>query len=97
MGECIRDTVEFNRGLGSRAGRVRCFGLEFYEIQSIQESTRKFDQSRHGAKPKLHQEHPHRKKTNPALKQEISGFLRTETLKKTCNSKIKFVLFLPQP
>ena len=29
MGGCIRDTVEVGRGLGSRAGRVRCFGLEF--------------------------------------------------------------------
>ena len=29
MGGCIRDTVEVDRGLGSRAGRVRCFRLEF--------------------------------------------------------------------
>ena len=29
MGECIRDTVEADRGLGSRAERVRCFRLEF--------------------------------------------------------------------
>ena len=29
MGGCIRDTVEVDRGLGSRAERVRCFGLEF--------------------------------------------------------------------
>ena len=29
MGGCIRYTVKVDRGLGSRAGRVRCFGLEF--------------------------------------------------------------------
>ena len=29
MGGCIRDTVEADRGLGSRAERVRCFGLKF--------------------------------------------------------------------
>ena len=29
MGGCIIDTVEVDRGLGSRAERVRCFGLEF--------------------------------------------------------------------
>ena len=29
MGGCIRDTVEVDRGLGSRAERVRCFRLEF--------------------------------------------------------------------
>ena len=29
VGGCIRDTVEVDRGLGSRAERVRCFGLEF--------------------------------------------------------------------
>ena len=29
MGGCIRYTVEADRGLGSRAERVRCFGLEF--------------------------------------------------------------------
>ena len=29
MGGCIRDTVEVDRGLGSRAERVRCFGLGF--------------------------------------------------------------------
>ena len=29
MGGCIRDTVEVDRGLGNRAERVRCFGLEF--------------------------------------------------------------------
>ena len=28
MGGCIRDTVETDRGLGSRAERVRCFGLK---------------------------------------------------------------------
>ena len=29
MGGCIKDTVEADRGLGSRAERVRCFELEF--------------------------------------------------------------------
>ena len=29
MGGCIRNTVEADRGLGSRAERVRCFGLKF--------------------------------------------------------------------
>ena len=29
VGGCIRDTVEADRGLGSRAERVCCFGLEF--------------------------------------------------------------------
>ena len=29
VGGCIRDTVEADRGLGSRAERVRCFGLKF--------------------------------------------------------------------
>ena len=29
VGGCIRYTVEADRGLGSRAERVRCFGLEF--------------------------------------------------------------------
>ena len=29
MGGCIGDTVEADRGLGSRAERVRCFGLKF--------------------------------------------------------------------
>ena len=29
VGGCIRDTVEADRGLGCRAERVRCFGLEF--------------------------------------------------------------------
>ena len=29
MGGCIRDTVEADRGLGSRAERVGCFGLKF--------------------------------------------------------------------
>ena len=31
MSGCIRDTVEADRGLGSRVERVRCFGLEFVE------------------------------------------------------------------
>ena len=29
VGGCIRDTVGADRGLGSRAERMRCFGLEF--------------------------------------------------------------------
>ena len=29
MGGCIRDIEEADRGLGSRAERVRCFRLEF--------------------------------------------------------------------
>ena len=29
VGGCIRDTVEADRGLGSRAEPVRCFGLKF--------------------------------------------------------------------
>ena len=57
-------------------------GWSLYEIYSVQ----KFDQSRHLAKTKLYPEYPHRKKMNPALKQEISVFLQTGTPKKTCNS-----------
>ena len=49
MGGCFRDTVEVDRGLGSRAERVRCFGLEFVRNIYVQ----KFDQSRHLAKTKL--------------------------------------------
>ena len=44
-------------------------GWSLYEIYYVQ----KFDQSRHLAKTKLHPEYPHRKKMNPALKQEISN------------------------
>ena len=44
-------------------------GWSLYEIYYVQ----KFDQSRHLAKTKLHPEYPHRKKKNPALKQEISN------------------------
>ena len=33
VGGCIRDTEEADRGLGSRAERVRCFRLEF--VQNI--------------------------------------------------------------
>ena len=66
----VSETVEVDIGLGSRAERVRCFGLEFVRnILHVQ----KFDQSRHLAKTKLHPEYPHRKKMNPALKQEISN------------------------
>ena len=35
MGGCIRDTVEADRGLGSRAERVRSFGLEFVRKTEI--------------------------------------------------------------
>ena len=78
MGGCIRDTVEVDRGLGSRAERARCFGLEFVRIYCVQ----KFDQSRHLAKTKLHPEYPHRKKMNPALKQENIVFCEAEHPKK---------------
>ena len=78
MGGCIRDTVEVDRGLGSRAERVRCFGLEFVRNYSVQ----KFDQLRHLAKTKLHPEYSRRKKMNPALKQEISVFCEPEHPKK---------------
>ena len=44
-------------------------GWSLYEIYYVQ----KFDQSRHLVKTKLHPEYPHRKKMNPALKQEISN------------------------
>ena len=74
MGGCIRDTVEADKGLGSRAERVRCFGLKFV--------VQKFHQSRHLAKTKLHPEYPHRKNNNPALKQEISVFCEPEHPKK---------------
>ena len=53
-------------------------GWSLYEINSVQ----KFDQSRHLAKTKLHPESPHRKKMNPALKQEISVFCEPEHPKK---------------
>ena len=46
------------------------FGWSLYKIYSVQ----KFHQSRHLAKTKLHPEYPHRKQTNPALKQEIGVF-----------------------
>ena len=83
MGGCIRDIVEADRGLGSRAERVRCFGLKFVpNIYSVQ----KFHQSRHLAKTKLHPEYLHIKKKNSALKQEISVFCEPEHPKKTCNS-----------
>ena len=60
MGECIRGTVEVNRGLGSRAGRVRGLGLEFVRNRMLsRKSTRRFDQSRHGAKTKLHESRPY--------------------------------------
>ena len=49
-------------------------GWSLYEMYSAQ----KFDQSRHLAKTKLHPEYPHRKKMNPALKQEISVFCEPE-------------------
>ena len=44
-------------------------------------SVQKFDQSRHLAKTKLHPEYPHRKKMNPALKQDISVFANRNTQK----------------
>ena len=44
-------------------------GWSLYEIYYVQN----LDQSRHLAKTKLHPEYPHRKKMNPALKQEISN------------------------
>ena len=77
MGGCIRDTVEADRGLGSRAERVRCFGLKFVpnifcpEISPIEAL----------AKTKLHPEYPHIKKMNSALKQEISVFANRNTQK----------------
>ena len=57
-----------------------CVALDWslYEIYSVQ----KFDKSRHLAKTKLHPEYPHRKKMNPALKQEISVFCEPEHPKK---------------
>ena len=58
MGGCIGDTVEADRGLGSGAERVRCFGRKFVRNIFCPE----FDQSRHLAKTKLHPEYPHRKK-----------------------------------
>ena len=76
MGGCIRDTVEADRGLGSRAEVA--LGWSLYEIYSVQ----KFDQSRHLTKTKLHPEYPPRKKMNPALKQEISVFCEPEHPKK---------------
>ena len=45
-------------------------------------SVQKFHQSMHLAKTKLHPEYPHRKKMNPALKQEISVFCEPEHPKK---------------
>ena len=53
-------------------------GWSLYEIYSVQ----KFDQSRHLARTILHPEYPHRKKMNPALKQEISVFCEPEDPKK---------------
>ena len=53
-------------------------GWSLYEIFSVQ----KFHQSGHLAKTKLHPEYPHRKKMNPALKQEISVFCEPEHPKK---------------
>ena len=52
-------------------------GWSLYEMYSVQ----KFDQSRHLAKTKLHPEYPHRKKMNPALKQDISVFANRNTQK----------------
>ena len=53
-------------------------GWSLYEIYSVQ----KLDQSRHLAETKLHPEYPHRKKINPAPKQEISVFCEPEHPKK---------------
>ena len=53
-------------------------GWSLYEIYSVQ----KFDQSRHLDKAKLHPEYPHRKKMNPAFRQEISVFCEPEHPKK---------------
>ena len=53
-------------------------GWNLYQIYSVQI----FHQSRHLAKTKLHPEYPHRKKMNPALKQEISVFCEPEHRKK---------------
>ena len=53
-------------------------GWSLYEIYFVQ----RFDQSRLLAKTKLYPEYPHRKKTNPTLKQEISVFCEPEHPKK---------------
>ena len=69
--------MEADRGLGSRAERVRCFGLKFVpnifcpEISPIE-----------ALETKLHPEYPHIKKMNSALKQEISVFCEPEHPKK---------------
>ena len=49
--------MEVDRGLDSKAERVRCFGLEFVRNIFCPE----FDQSRHLAETKLHPEYPHKK------------------------------------
>ena len=70
--------MEADRGLGSRAERVRCFGLKF--VRNI--FGPEFDQSRHLAKTKLHPEYPHRKKKRiPPLSRKLVFFANRNTQK----------------
>ena len=80
VGGCIRDTVEVNRSLCSRAERVRCFGLVGVCTKYIL-SRSSTNRGTPLAKTKLHQEYPRRKKRIPPLSRKLVFFANRNTQK----------------
>ena len=78
MSGCIRDTVEADRGLGSRAERMRCFGLEFVRNIFCPEIPPIEALGQNEIAPGISSS----KKNEPALTQEISVFREPEHPKK---------------